>query len=219
MTPDIFERLLQAHLHRQGCLDPDTLCDYALDVLDEVKRHEANAHLATCAACTREVTWVQAVFQADEVEQHSQNTRNQRLTQTIPASATSDEHPSPSLGERIKRFVGQLLPSQPQLALRGASDVRSWYAPFEGGQLFVEMASAKGATATHLTGQVLMDDLGEAWVGAQVQVRQGNPVLATTVLDDLGEFECDVALADDGLLTIEVTALGGDQIVVQSKHA
>ncbi len=192
---------LKVEMFRQGCPDGDALADYALGGLTVAARTAIDVHLSTCLRCANEAAWVREAL-APMVAQSERALRAEPEVEPFEVR----------LLRQVKRMFATLLPVQPQFALRGGAETRAFSADFAGGQVFVELTPA--AAGHLLTGQLIFDEDDRMWKGALVQVFVGDALTATTVTDELLEFESDVK--GEGPLTLSVTSARGQQLQVQA---
>jgi hypothetical protein len=186
-----FESVLKSTLSRTNCPTPHQLGDYVMGFLDENEQQVVAVHFETCRFC-----------QADLQELR----RFMNMPDTEPAPA-----PAPTLGESLRRLVGQLLPQQPAWALRGAKRTRQFIAGVEGANVFLEVQADDSRLI--LTGQVLAAD-GTPWDGALLEIRRGGEVHAVVILDEMGEYRCEAI--PPGEYELRITGENGYQIVLEN---
>ncbi|BCX05584.1 MAG: hypothetical protein KatS3mg053_3522 [Candidatus Roseilinea sp.] len=195
-----FERTLQARLARHDCPAVSVLGDYVLGLLDAESKRRLEAHLESCARCTREL-----------------HTIREALSDQTAAQPVRHPHAeSESVGDRLVRLaaslqrrIASLLPVEPRLALRGDDRTMRILAATTHQRIFLEATSH--GDRRRLTGQVLSEDR-DAWHGAFVEVYHGDDLAAISILDDMCEFACDGLTVPH--VRVMITAIDGQQIII-----
>ena len=169
-----FESRLKQRLYRFECLPPNLLRDYAMDLLDSGQVSRVDAHLGNCPLCRNEVADLRAFLEVDELE-----------------IAESPAQPESSLLDIFKRF-GDLIPrpasARPASVLRGVGREPMQFEA-EDLTLFIEIEKQQNGYA--VMGQIIAIEQ-DKWIGALIECRQENQVVATSFVSEAGIFSCEL---------------------------
>lgn len=183
--------LLQNRLSRQSyranCPTPMELGDYHLGDLPAPQALVVSAHLRECLLCKREVAVLEDF-----------------LNSLAPESGL--------LGA-AKVLVARLMGSQSEAglapALRGEA---KGPLTFEAdGVVIVLDIQPRNEGSFNILGQVAADDQ-DRWTGALVELHQGDQLKCSTMIDDLGAFQCEGMMA--GKQELRILPTDGSPVVV-----
>jgi len=154
-------------LYRFDCPDPLTLGEYALDLLGPEQRQQTAAHTLECDACASELQQVRAYLAAEAPFREDVTGRLRRLVATLL---------SPASGPR----------SLATAALRGAAD--SAARVYQADDLTVSLSRGDGPG--HLIGVIIATSPDQTPAdGGQARLVSGSQTVASSPIDDLGNFE------------------------------
>lgn len=188
------EASLTQQLYRFDCQPPQRLGEYHMGLISGTEERAIMRHLEQCALCRAELEDLR-VFMADEV--------------MAPQRATPETQP-PQPRIRLGEVLARLLPRAPAMALRGAA---AGPLMLEAGNATIVIDVQRGPQATTIMGQLAAED-DERWIGALVELRQGDRLAATTTIDDLGSFTLQADPSQSA--AIRITPEHGAAIVIES---
>jgi hypothetical protein len=188
-----YGQVLSTALYRLDCPDTQQLTDYSLEMLPAYERETIAKHLEFCLVCQDEIKLLQD-FLAIEVEE------DQPLPQTL---WTQPKRPHP------KDHVARVLQIPMASELRGRLKGPILASISDSLSVFFEYNES--VQATTLKGQIVAADLTE-WESAMVAIFRNLNLIATTTVDDLGAFQCDLSAIVP--VQIRITAPSGETISI-----
>jgi Putative zinc-finger len=166
-----FKRQLTEMLYRADCPPAIELGDYQFGLLDKLRMAFVRQHVAECPHCSKELVVLDGYLTA--------------LAPQLPQSA---EPPGlmARATERVRVWVGQLLPSTPNLALRGDDDGTEPQI-YEAGAVQVSIDTQDDPDAPDRK-LVLGLVMGAETVGWQAHLWRENQSVASVAIDEFGNF-------------------------------
>lgn len=181
---------LRKQSYRVTCPTPMQLGDYHLGYLSAPDVLVVSQHLRECILCSREVAALENFLTSLAPAPGLMETANVLIARLVGASSENGFGPAtPALRGETK---GPLTFEADGIVI--VLDIQ----PVEKG-------------GSNILGQVAADDQ-ERWTGALVEVRQGNELQTSAVVDDLGAFRCEGIRVGEQELRIVPT--GGSPVVV-----
>jgi hypothetical protein len=185
----LVQAALRQRLYRFDCPSSQMLGEYELGMLVPEERLRIARHVVECPHCTAELNTLRA-FMAME----------------------ADEEPLGAV-DRVRRFVATLVPAPhgAEVALRGAGDeaTRAYYV--NGVTITIDIGAVRRGR-TEIIGLVMRDDGESIPPGSPVTLVGMSGTVATTEIDDLGNFAFDdVGI---GAWRVEV-GIGSDIILIE----
>ena len=169
-TNQAFQRQLTEMLYRADCPPAIELGDYQLGLLAAPRLAFIRQHVAECTHCSQELAGLDGYLTS--------------LAPQLPQSIAA-----PGLlaraTERVKIFVGQLLPNAPTLALRGDDDEAPQI--YEAGDLQVSVATEDDPDQPDRK-LVLGLVMGAQTIGWQAHLWRDNQAVASVEVDEFGNF-------------------------------
>lgn len=188
------EQRLAAALQRWDCPPPDRLRDYHLACLSPSEASAIAAHLSQCPHCSTELAILSDFLEST-------------ATPAVRPVYLPPRPPGPRW--RVGELVAQVAPRPPGLATRRAAPREPLIAEAAGNTLMIDTEDSDGSLA--LIGHLVASE-PERWLGALVELRRDNRLLATALLDEGGGFRC--AAIAPGPVSMRISAPDGVAIVV-----
>jgi hypothetical protein len=183
---------LTSRLYRVNCPSSMELGEYHLRMLPAPRMLVVAQHLRECPHCAREVAELQGFV--------------------------SDLEPTAEGGllQKARVLVARLLSPgdpafAPAMALRGESKGPLTFAA-EGIVIVLDIQPTTEGR-TNILGQVAADSQDQ-WTGALVELRRGNQLKMSSIIDDLGAFRCEGVMP--GQLELRITPNNGSIVVISN---
>jgi hypothetical protein len=179
-SEDSFEKRLTELLHRWDCPTPDALGDYYLGLADAENQSVITLHLESCIRCRQELDTLKAFLDSKD-------------TGIQPASIFAwSTMPLPTVGEQHGLGLAALRGETPEPMQIQLKDDLVLYVMLE-----------KRVTTFLLQGEFSGTPAIEQLERALVEVWQDDLLVATTFVDDLGMFSCELPQTKTTVLRIK----------------
>lgn len=177
---DSFDRHLIEYLHRWDCPTPDALGDFYLDLADAETRSVITQHIELCIRCRQELETLKVFLDSKDTGM---------LPFSTPAWSTRS---MPSVGEQQGLGLAALrgdTPEPMQIRLEN--------------ELVLYVMLEKRVTTYLLQGEFSGPQAVEMLDRALVEIWQDDLLVATTFIDDLGMFSCELPQTKTTVLRIK----------------
>ncbi len=173
-TNEAFKRQLTTMLYRADCPPAIELGDYQLGLLDKLRVAFVRQHVAECPHCSQELVLLDGYLTA--------------LAPQLPQTIDPIETPGlmARATERVRVWVGQLLPNAPNLALRGDDDGTEPQI-YAAGEVQVSI-DTQDDPDTPDRKLVLGLVMGAETTGWQAHLWRENQSVASVAIDEFGNF-------------------------------
>ena len=176
--------------------DSDALADYVMGLSNTVEAEKIEHYLQISPTAREEVAQLRDFLgQAETIPEEVQSRFKMPQLQ-LPKLPHPEE------------IIAQILPPAMTPALRGNDDGRLT-AEGKGATVFLEILSTSDGFT--LTGEVVAQD-AELWEGALVQILRDHDLIASTTLDDMGDFTLE--RLPSGTFTLQIRAEQSRMIVI-----
>lgn len=191
------QQLKNIQLYRHDCPPAQQLGEYHLGLVAQSEERTIARHVEQCNLCQTEL-------------------EDLRVFLSPAPQPVAKPTPQPVAKRRLGELIARLLPpgearTRSALALRGGTTGGPIIAEAEETTIVLDVQLSSDGSVM-LLGQLVTDDL-ESWIGALVELRQGEALLLTTTIDDLCSFSCE--RVPPGLTTLRITAEHGRSLVLE----
>ncbi len=177
------EAALHTRLYRFDCPSSQALSDYHMGLVNSATDRHITRHLALCITCQQEIEILRSFLLADHPH----------------ARIASSSQAVPSFSSMLHDVVANILPRNPQLALRGTS--LSSLTAKAGNTTLMLIPERDQHGQLVLAGQILDENI-DNWIGAQIEMYHHEQISHHTVIDELGGFALYAIPSDDIILRI-----------------